>query len=103
MPTALRFLHRSDCRFLAVCEFDVIDLNVELSAPRHALLVLGSRHSADGNVALWYDNYVVDLHFFQYFEVDVVSSLRIRGAKISVQPKLDGSAIIKDEFIDGRR
>src|SRR5664280_622406 len=101
MPTTLRFLYCPDCRFLAICEFDVINLYVELPAARHALLVLGSRHSADGNVALWYDNYVVDLYFFQYFEIDVVASLGIRRAEISVQPKLDGSAIIKDEFIGG--
>ena len=99
MPAALRFLYCPDCRFLAVCQLDVIDLNVELSAPRHALLVLGISHSADGNVALRYDNYVIDLHFFQYFEVDVVASLRVRRAEISVQPKLDGSAIIENEFV----
>src|ERR1039458_3065373 len=90
MPAALGFLYCPDCRFFAICQLDVINLNVELSAARHALLVLGGSHSADGDIALWYDNYVVDLHFFQYFKVDVVASLRIGGAEISVVIVMEG-------------
>jgi hypothetical protein len=88
-------------RFLAIGKLDVINFYVELPASRHALLVLGISDSADGKVALGYDNYVIDLHFLQYFEVDVVSSLRIRRTEISIQPQLDGSAIVKDEFVGG--
>src|SRR5271157_2039648 len=101
MTTALRFLYCPERCFLAIGEFDVIDLYVELPAARHALLVLGVSDSAEGSAALWDDNHVADLHFFQYFEIDVVSCLRISRAEISIQPKLDGSAIIKDKFVSG--
>ena len=100
-PAAFHFFHRAQRSLLAVEQFHVVNVDVELSSARHPPLGLCFCHRSQSPSAFGDDQRSIQGDIFDYIEVDGISRMRIGRGEVPVEAKFDGRAIFQHKPFGG--